>query len=289
MVIGVKNLKKKYKNIQAVDSISFEVNRGEIFGFLGPNGAGKSTTIKILTAQIKPDEGEVFVLGENIQKNPNAIREKIGVVFEEQNIYHRLTVYQNLIFAARLFGKGKNKVKEVLDFVKLSHREKDESGKLSRGLKQRILIARALINDPELIFMDEPTSGLDPHIARSIREIIKDLSSKGKTIFLTTHYMEEADELCCRIAIINKGRIAKMDTPEKLKESIGGSFLRIKKEGENTFTEYPSNSKEAAEEIVRLIKEDIPYKIETRRVSLEDVFIQLTGDHLEQWQLKWNA
>ncbi|MCD4783839.1 MAG: ABC transporter ATP-binding protein [Candidatus Eremiobacteraeota bacterium] len=283
--ISVKNLSKRYRNIQAIDSLTFEVDRGEIFGFLGPNGAGKTTTIKILTTQIRPDEGEASILGHDVVKESDKAREKIGVVFEEQNIYPRLSVFRNLMFFAGLYGKNRESVEKALDFVKLSHRAKDDAGKLSRGLKQRLLIARALLNDPDIIFLDEPTVGLDPHIARDIRSIFKTLGEQGKTIFLTTHYMEEADELCRRVAIINDGKIVKLDTPSNLKDSIGETKLKIKIldpsgkiEKEESFA---PDSLEGARLIEELIRSKKPYKLDVNRVTLEDVFIHYSGVNLD--------
>lgn len=283
--ISVKNLGKSYKNIQAIKSLSFEIDKGEIFGFLGPNGAGKTTTIKILTTQIMPDEGEALIMGHNVVKEPDKVREKIGVVFEEQNIYPRLSVFQNLMFFAGLYGKTRKSVEKALDFVKLSHRAKDDAGKLSRGLKQRLLIARALLNDPDIIFLDEPTVGLDPHIARDIRSFFKMLGEQGKTIFLTTHYMEEADGLCQRVAIINEGNIVKLDTPSNLKESIGKTKLNIKILGSSGNIEkeelYAPDSMEGARLIEDLIRSKKPYKLDVNRVTLEDVFIHYTGEKLD--------
>jgi len=283
--ISVENLGKKYKEVQAIKSLTFDVNKGEIFGFLGPNGAGKTTTIKILTTQLRPTSGTAAVLGNDVVENPAAIRERIGVVFEEQNIYPRLTVFQNLKFFAQLYGLENKRVYEVLEFVQLSHRAKDQADKLSRGLKQRIIIARALLTDPDLIFMDEPTSGLDPHIARNIRNMVKGLSDRGKTIFLTTHYMEEADELCHRVAIINEGNIVKLDTPARLKENIGSTELQITifdNENNCEITErYSANSPKMSMRIKELIDGGTRFKIDSKRVSLEDVFISLTGSSLD--------
>ena len=284
-VIKVSNLHKKYKDKEAVQGISFEVNKGEIFGFLGPNGAGKTTTIKILTTQLTPTSGEAYVMGFDVTKSPMEIKKRIGVVFEEQNIYPRLSVYQNLKFFAKLYGKNDDDIDKVLDFVQLANRKKDEAQKLSRGLKQRIIIARALLVDPDLIFLDEPTVGLDPHVAKHIREIVKDLRNRGKSIFLTTHYMEEADELCDKVAIINEGKIVQMDTPVRLKDSIGESQLKIviydDDNGSETVETYLPDEPAASKRISELIDLGKRYKIESKRVSLEDVFIKLTGSKLD--------
>lgn len=284
-IIQADQLNKRYKDLQALKDLSFEVREGEIFGFLGPNGAGKTTAIKILTTQIRPDNGSAKVMGHDVLKEPGKIRENIGVVFEDQNFYPRLTVTQNLNFFASLYGKNGNDVDRVLEHVKLAHKKKDEAQKLSRGLKQRLMIARALLPQPRLIFLDEPTVGLDPHVARDIRNIFKNLRKEGKTVFLTTHYMEEADELCDRVAIINHGSIVKMDTPENLKDSLGPREIEIhvyeKEDSPPEILTFPSDSKEGAEKIKELIESDKKFRMVPRKVSLEDVFINLTGETLE--------
>jgi ABC-2 type transport system ATP-binding protein len=283
-VIELQSISKKYKNLQAVKDLSFSVNRGEIFGLLGPNGAGKTTTIKILTTQLKPDTGTALVLGFDTVSQGEKIKEKIGIVFEEQNFYPRLSVLQNLEFFASLYGKGRKEVLKALEYVDLSNRKNDEAQKLSRGLKQRLLIARALLPDPEIIFLDEPTSGLDPHVARDIRNIFKNLKNEGKSILLTTHYMEEADELCDRVAFINKGSIVKVDTPDNFKEHLGSSTLTVTIEAEQNNSQkirtFPSGSTEAVEYLTKLTAEKLPFRIKSTGPSLEDVFIAMTGTNL---------
>jgi ABC-2 type transport system ATP-binding protein len=283
-IITVKNISKKYKDFLAVKNLSFSVEKGEIFGLLGPNGAGKSTTIKMLTTQIVPDEGQIMILGYDPVKDKKNIKEKIGIVFEEQNFYPRLTVEENLIFFAELYGKGKKEVQQALESVKLTHRKKEEAQNLSRGMKQRLVIARSLLPDPEIIFLDEPTVGLDPHVAREIRDIFKHLRQEGKTIFLTTHYMEEADEMCNRVAFINEGTIVALDTPENLKEKLGPAKLVVTRHNDTTPEEprqFPTDSPEAAEYIQNLINDKVKFRISTIKVSLEDVFIKMTGAKLE--------
>jgi len=280
----VDKIVKNYQEKPALCGISFDVKKGEIFGFLGPNGAGKTTTIKILTAQLRPDSGSAYVLNYDVTKHPEKIKEKIGVVFEDQNFYSRLTVLQNLIFFASLYGKNSGDVDRALEFVNLTAHKKDEAGKLSKGLRQRLLIARALLPDPEIIFLDEPTVGLDPHVARDIRIIFKNLRDQGKTIFLTTHYMEEADELCDRVAIINLGKIVALNTPEKLKETLGPPEFVINVKNIDGFIEkkvLPADSKETALFLSRMIKEKSSFKIEMKKKTLEDVFIKLTGAKLD--------
>jgi ABC-2 type transport system ATP-binding protein len=215
--IKVRNLTRTYKDLQAVDDISFSVEPGEIFGFLGPNGAGKTTTIKMLTGQLRPTSGRAWVMNCDIVEERQELMPNIGVVFEYQNSYERLSARDNLLFMARLYGARKKRVKQVLEQVGLTGRERERVKKYSNGMKQRLLIARALLHEPQVLFLDEPTRGLDPGVARDIRTIVADLAQEGVTVFLTTHYMEEADKLCDRVAIIDHGRIVALDTPENLK------------------------------------------------------------------------
>lgn len=219
--IQTTNLTRDYKSVRAVDGISFSVTPGEIFGFLGPNGAGKTTTIKMLTGQLRPTSGEAKVMGCDIVDERQRLKPLVGVVFEAQNLYERMSGRDNLVFSARLYGVKKARVDEALSEVGLLDRGKEKVNTYSNGMKQRLLIARGLLHHPRVLFLDEPTRGLDPNAARSIRAIIADLAEQGMTIFLTTHYMEEADQLSDRVAIIDKGRIAALDTPEMLKAQFG--------------------------------------------------------------------
>ena len=220
--IETHDLTRDYNDLRAVDHLSFAVGPGEIFGFLGPNGAGKSTTIKLLTGQLRPTAGTATVAGYDIVKQRDQLQARVGVVFEFQNIYVRLSARDNLLFTARLYGVPKNRVDQVLQMVGLADRANEKAKKYSNGMKQRLLIARALLPSPEVIFLDEPTKGLDPGVARAIRNIVSDLAQEGVTIFLTTHYMEEADRLCGRVAIVDQGQIVALDTPAQLKAQHGG-------------------------------------------------------------------
>jgi ABC-2 type transport system ATP-binding protein len=220
--IEAKNLTRDYGQLRAINQISFAVEPGEIFGFLGPNGAGKTTTIKMLTGQLRPTEGTAKVSGWDIVKDRDQLQPRIGVVFEHQNIYERLSARDNLLFTARLYGIDKQRVGDVLQMVGLADRDREKAKKLSNGMKQRLLIARALLPNPEVIFLDEPTKGLDPGVARAIRNIVMELAHRGTTIFLTTHYMEEADKLSNRVAILEKGKIVALDSPAQLKALHGG-------------------------------------------------------------------
>ena len=219
--IAIQELTKKYGDITAVDHISFEVERGEIFGFLGPNGAGKTTTIRILTGLVKPDYGKASVAGYDVLKNPIEVKQRIGVVPEVSNAYVDLTAWENLALIGKLYGIPSQKLRENAASLLKEFGLYEVKDKLvrafSKGMKQRLLLCMALVNDPEILFLDEPTSGLDVESARLLREKIARYNRDGKTVFLSTHNMEEANQLCHRIAIINHGRIAAIDTPEKLR------------------------------------------------------------------------
>ena len=223
-VVEVQNLVKGYKEIKAVDGVEFQVKRGEIFGFLGPNGAGKTTTVRMLTGIIKPDSGKAYILGYDIQKDPLKAKEHLGVVPETSNAYVDLSAWQNLILTADLYGVPKDDAKKRADSLlkkfDLYKRRDDKVKGFSKGMKQRLILAMALINDPELLFLDEPTSGLDVQSSLLIRNMLLQLREEGKTVLLTTHNLEEANKLCERIAIINHGKIAAIDTPENLKNLI---------------------------------------------------------------------
>ena len=208
--------------IRAVDAISFTVNRGEIFGFLGPNGAGKTTTIRMMTGVLKPTKGNIKIFNHDVWKNPIPIKQITGNVPEEANVYLELTGWQNLMFIGEIYGISKKdreeKAENLLKKFELYEKGKMKTKKYSKGMKQRLLLCMALMTNPEVLFLDEPTSGLDVQSARIIKQLIKEYNEKGMTIFLTTHDMEIANELCHRIAIINHGKIISLDTPENLKK-----------------------------------------------------------------------
>lgn len=225
--IQVQELTRYYGERCAVNHISFQVKTGEIFGFLGPNGAGKTTTIKMLTGQLRPTSGTAKVAGYDIVKEREALKPQIGVVFEYQNLYERLSARDNLNFMAGLYDIPKNHVTDVLKMVGLFDRANERLKKYSNGMKQRLLIARALLHDPKVLFLDEPTRGLDPGVARDVRNLVQALTANGLTVFLTTHYMEEADALCDRVAIMDRGQIVSLDTPKNLKETHGGGEITL--------------------------------------------------------------
>ena len=225
LAIEVRDLTRNFDDLCAVDHITFGVKQGEVFGFLGPNGAGKTTTLRMLTGRLRPTSGSAKVAGYDIVTELQQLKPQIGVVFEYQNIYERLSARDNLRFSARLYGVDKKRVDVVLAQVGLTDRARDKTKKFSNGMKQRLLIARALLHEPRVLFLDEPTRGLDPNVARDIRAIITALAREGVTVFLTTHYMEEADQLSDRVAILDQGRIVAMDSPEQLKSEYAETTL----------------------------------------------------------------
>ncbi len=218
-------LRRTKTRVVAVKDVSFEVDYGELFGLVGPNGAGKTTTIKMLTTMLIPTSGTATVLGYDVKKDVTKLRENIGIVLGgERGLYTRVNAIDNLRYFADLYGVPTNvrekRIKELLEFMGLWDRAKDRVETYSKGMKQRLHLARGLINDPQLVFMDEPTIGLDPEIAKETRNMIRELVEKGKTVLLTTHYMFEADELCKRVAIIRNGEIVALDTPSGLKKYV---------------------------------------------------------------------
>lgn len=218
-------MRRKKTQVVAVKDVSFEVDYGELFGLVGPNGAGKTTTIKMLTTMLIPTSGVAKVLGYNVQKDVTKVRQNIGIVLGgERGLYTRVNAIDNLRYFADLYGVAPSvrdkRIKELLQFMGLWDRAKDRVETYSKGMKQRLHLARGLINDPQLIFLDEPTTGLDPEIAKETRNMIRDLIDKGKTILLTTHYMFEADELCKRVGIIRNGEVVALDTPSGLKKYV---------------------------------------------------------------------
>jgi len=223
-IIQVQGLGKRFGEIQAVDGLEFSVREGEIFGFLGPNGAGKTTTIRMLVGLLKPDTGSAWVNGFDAIKDPVRAKESVGVVPETSNLYGELTALENLIYMAQLYGvpkkEWKERTEELLKELNLLDRRDGKFQGFSRGMKRRLTIAAALVHRPRILFLDEPTTGLDVMSARGLRGTIRNLKKKGVTVFLTTHLIQEAEDLCDRVAIIVKGKIRITDTPEALKNQV---------------------------------------------------------------------
>ena len=303
--IEVDHLSKHFGTLVALNDISFSVAEGETFGFLGPNGAGKTTTIRLLTGISPPTGGTATVFGKDIVRETTAARKQMGIVHETSNIYDDLSAWQNLMFTAELYTIGKKereqRGKELLELFGLWERRTEKVHGFSKGMKRRLTLAMGLINNPRLLFLDEPTSGLDVQSNLIIREVIRDLTSRGVTVFLTTHNIEEANLTCDRVAIINRGRIAAIDSPERLKstiqsaQSVEVAFDRVaairpddlrqlpgvsevRKEGDKfrLFTQDPSVVIAAVMEYATVHNTRV-LSINTLGPSLEDVFIKLTG------------
>jgi ABC-2 type transport system ATP-binding protein len=301
VAIEAKNLTKRYGEFAAVNSLNLKVFEGEFFGLLGPNGAGKTTTVKMLTGLTKPTEGEALIMGANIMERPLDVKRVIGVVPEVSNIYVEMTAWENLIFAAELYDVPRDeafeRAKTLLEVFGLYERRHDKSANFSKGMRRRLAIAMALIHNPRVLFLDEPTSGLDVQSTRNIREVVRRLNKDGVTVFMTTHFIDEADNLCGRVGIINKGQLVALDTPERLKQAIGGRLSvevslqpmpnmeelkevanDIMKTGDK-FIIYTENPSTTLSELVKLasMKEWKIVSVKTLTPSLEDVFVKLTG------------
>jgi len=279
--IEVENLSRSFNSLRAVDHITFSVAAGEIFGFLGHNGAGKTTTIRMLSGQLLPSSGYARVAGCDVITEQRRLRPLIGVVSEHQNLYERMSGRENLEFAARLYGQDMRRVDEVLEQVGLTERAKDNVRNYSNGMKQRLLIARALLHRPQIIFLDEPTRGLDPVVGREIRRVILDLSHQGVTIFLTTHYMEEADQLCSRVAFLSDGRIVALDTPDNLKVAHGQNVIKVTLDDGQTLN-IALDNEHAGKQVEQLINEGHVRTLHSAEATLEEVFLQMAGRELSE-------
>jgi ABC-2 type transport system ATP-binding protein len=279
-MIQANQLTRRFKDNVAVDHISFDVGKGEVFGFLGHNGAGKTTTIRMLTGQLRPNEGSAKIDGHDIVDGRRYIKPIIGVAFEYQNLYERVSGRENLRFFARLHGIDGNRVEELLERVGLTDRAGDKVKDYSNGMKQRLVIARALLNHPKVLFLDEPTRGLDPTSARDIRSMIREMGKAGSTIFLTTHYMEEADQLCARVAFISEGKIIALDTPQELKLQYGERKATVLLEDRSQHVLGLDNPEDAIR-MEEWMREGKVLTVHSHEASLEDVFIHLAGRSLQ--------
>jgi ABC-2 type transport system ATP-binding protein len=277
--VEVSDLVKQYGAIRAVDGISFSIGEGEIFGLLGHNGAGKTTTIRVLTGRTKPTTGTARVLGLDVTTHLQQIKPQINLVFEEQNLYDRLTGRDNLVVFADLYGAPRSRVDELLDRVGLTESSKRRVKTYSTGMKQRLLIARALINNPKVIFLDEPTRGLDPSSARELRLLVRQLAAGGTTVLLCTHYMEEADELCDRVAFLSSGKIVALDTPRELKLKYGERSARVLLRDRQE-VRIRLDAPDDAQRLASWIDADQILTIHSEEGTLEDVFVALAGHPL---------
>ncbi|HRW23527.1 MAG TPA: ABC transporter ATP-binding protein [Spirochaetia bacterium] len=285
-MVSVRNLSHSYGNDGrlAVDDVSFDIEKGETFGFLGPSGAGKSTTQGVLTGLLRLQKGEVTVAGYDLRRVRKERFNKIGVSFEQANVYSKLTALENLRFYADLFDAPTRDPHELLELVGLAGRENDRAGDFSKGMKHRLTFARSMLNYPELWFLDEPTTGLDPAIAAVIKGVIKAEQAKGTTTFLTTHNMYIADELCDRVAFIVDGSIKLVDTPRNLKQRYGKKLVEV---------EYLRDDGSIAKETLRTVDEGDRERLagivrsrdivtmHSKEATLEEIFIQITGRGLD--------
>ena len=274
--IEAEGLAKRFGEVQAVDGVSFTVRQGEIFGLLGHNGAGKTTTIRMLTGRARPTGGRALVCGHDVVRERERVKPLINLVFEDQNLYERLTGRENLRLFADLYDVERRRVDELLEAVRLAEAAGRKVKTYSSGMKQRLLVARALVNRPRVLFLDEPTRGLDPTSAREVRDMVREQARAGATIFLTTHYMEEADELCERVAFLASGRIVALDTPRELKLRFGRRtalvLLRSREEVELRL-EDPGD----AARLQAWMADDQVLTVHSQEGTLEDVFVNLAG------------
>jgi len=301
-IIDSRDLKKDYGSTVAVDGIRFTVKKGEIFGFLGPNGAGKTTTMKMITCVSPRTSGTLFVLGMDPEKNPAEIKQRLGVVPQETNLDPDFTCFGNLFYYSRYFDIPKDvaekRADELLDFVQLKEKRDVAVDKLSGGMKRRLILARALVNNPDLLILDEPTIGLDPQARHLIWEKLRSLQAQGNTIVMTTHYLDEAARLCDRLVIMDNGKILVEGAPADLvREHAGSEIVEVESSDDviaclselNVPFEKTGDmvqiaaSTDAAREIARTVLERCrPQKMITRPATLEDVFLKLTGRNLRE-------
>ena len=269
----------KLENIISMKNVTFNVKEGEVFGFLGPSGAGKTTTIKLLTSQLIPTSGEVKVFGKDVYANKKDIFKNIGVLSDTSGIYDRLSVRDNLTLYADIYGVPKKNVEEILDKVGMREDIKKEAKKLSKGMKQRLMIARAVLHKPKLLFLDEPSSSLDPGTTLEIHRLLKKLNAEGTTIFLTTHNMEEADKLCDRVAFLNDGEIVEIGNPKDLKLKYTTEYIKVILKDENKEIML-KNDAESASKIKAWMENGQLMAIHSMEPSLEKIFLNLTGREL---------
>jgi len=283
--ISVQGLTYWYGDLLAVDHITFHVAEGEILGFLGPNGAGKTTTIKMLTGQLKPRDGRAVLLDMDVARNVEKVQGEIGVCFELTNHYEQMTAIENLNLFARLFGVPNFDAPELLERVGLAGRGRDRVNTYSKGMKQRLMVARSILNRPRVLFLDEPTAGLDPTSSENIRDLILEERQRGATVFLTTHDMHEADKLSDRVAFMNQGKIVALDTPHNLKQQYGKRALKATVAttgGGLEDREVILDQPETPDTVHQLFQQEQVVTIHSEEATLEDIFISITGRGLTE-------
>ena len=283
-MITVEHLYHSYakNDVYAVKDVSFEIPKGEVFGFLGPSGAGKSTTQGILTGLLRLQQGQVSVAGYDVKKLKNSMFNRIGMSFEQSNVYSKLTARENLQFFAKLYDVPTRDPDELLRLVGLDGKGQIRAGEFSKGMKHRLTFARSMLNNPELWFLDEPTTGLDQAIAATIKGIIREQNQQGVTVFLTTHNMYIADELCSRVAFIVDGEIKLIDSPKNLKLQHGQSLVTVEygDDGKLVSETLSTVDAEGKQRLIDLIASQRIRTMHTREATLEEIFIQVTGREL---------
>lgn len=274
----VKQLTKAFQQKTAIQNVSFKVKKGEIFGLLGPSGSGKTTMVKILTSQLLPTNGTVRVFEQDIKQTGNNYLQRIGVLTDNSGLYERLSIYENLVLFSKLYGIDASRIEEVLHDVNLKEDKTTMVKKLSKGMKQRVTLARAILHKPDLLFLDEPTSALDPVNAQHIHRGLQRLNEAGTTIFLTTHNMQEAEQLCDRVAFLHQGNLVELDTPERLRLRYADQTIEITLQ--NNEKETVGMDEAGSTKIQNYIKEGKLVAIHSNEPTLGDVFIRLTGRDL---------
>ncbi|WP_198401186.1 ABC transporter ATP-binding protein [Erysipelothrix larvae] len=279
MVLQLENIQKKFGSFTALEDISFDIHQGEIFGFLGPSGSGKTTTIKIVTGQLAQTNGSATVLGKDTRRINEGIYEQIGIVTDTSGLYEKLSVYDNLKIFADILNVDQARIVILLKKVGLFDHKKKKAGKLSKGQRQRLVLARAILHKPKLLFLDEPTSGLDPTTAKQIQDMFLELKHEGMSIFLTTHNMEEATRLCDTIALLNEGRIVEQGSPQEicLRHNQDKQY-RVTLNNREVMKLDDSNA--SAEFIYENLQNGQIETLHSCEPTLEDVFIKVTGREL---------
>lgn len=278
-IISIKNVNKDFNKSTALKNLNLDIKKGEIFGFLGPSGAGKTTTIKILTSQLIPTSGQVMVRGKEIYVEGSKVLKDIGVLTDNSGLYERLTVKDNLMLFANINKLHKKDVDYVLENMNMLDFKNKLVKKLSKGMRQRVMLAIAVLHKPKLLFLDEPTSSLDPGTTLEIHKFLRKLNKEGTTIFLTTHNMEEADKLCDRVAFLNEGEIVEIGNPEELKLKYASDDIKVKLASEDNQI-IIKNSKKGAEQIERWMTQGQVLSIHSMEPNLEEIFLHLTGRQL---------